>query len=571
MRAALFVAVVVMCGAAALVAASGSATATTVGPYQPPPLGSGACPSVPLLPGQKADFQALIAFLQPGATQGTTCALPDGGTLVGDQLIVLLYTPNAVPNGTVAVGVEEFQTHTRQVAIQQGNHTLYETQTYVSNVLWSNTSLTGAAGVAQDDVLTVPDVAAQENLTVSILGLVEQFQIVVPGAGIAVPANYPQLLFHDFAYSAAVVFAFIVGVGFATAIRLRVRHVPLAIVPLAMVIVGLIAFGDWFYSDYPASLIAVGTAPEAVFALPIFFVGVGFWWLLFPTEARWRTIEFPVADTKDGQRLYGKKTFRVFRGPDGLEYIGPRGAGFWLRLLGVRTLLDDRALTEHPHFQACASYRSVRADIEGRYFAWAEVDGGPKVLDVVSPRVWILPWRKRTREAIEAHYKAELRGKETAPTHLGFFLHVSKSRAFAAVVGTQNATMVQGWSAGTLHSSRVGWALERFIVAYATLAHTLRVRAIDFGHKLATAMRMAEEMPDDPHALAALEELATHQEAELLNEGNWYRELDRRVQEERASRVAPSPLPTTPADVLREARDERKPPEWRGKSRRSGV
>lgn len=563
-------AVVGLLGVTALVAAAGSTAATTVGPYQPPSSGNGACPAVPLLPGQKADFQALVAFLEPGPSSGSTCALPPGGTLVGDQMIVLLYTPNAVPNGTIPVGIEEFREQTRTISIVQGNRTFQETQSYASNVLYSNTTLLSAAGEAQIVQLTLPDVPQQENLTVSLLGLNEQFQMIVPGAGIPVPANYPQLLFHDFGYSAAVVFAFIVGVGVATAIRLRVRHVPAAPLPMALVIAGTIVFGLWFTGDYPASLIAVGSAPEAIFATPIFFVGVGFWWWLFPTEARNRCIEFPVADTRSGERLYGQKHFRVFRGPDGLEYIGPRGAGFWLRLIGVRTLLDDRVLTEHPRFIGFAGFRSVKRDIEGKYFAWAEIEGGPKILDVVPPRVWLLPWRKRSRESIDAYYKTELRGKDPAPTHLGFLLHVSKSRAFLAAVGTQNAVLVQGWTTGTLHSSKVGWALEKLIVAYTTLAHTLRVRAIDFGHKIAVAMRMAEEMPDDPHAIAALEELATSQEAELLNERSWYRELDQKVEEERAARVAPSQLPSTPADVLREARDERRPPEWRTKTRRSG-
>lgn len=561
MRIALLLAVLTVLAVPAL--ASGS----TISPYQPPTTTGGACAPEPILPGARADFGALVVLFQPGPTDGSTCGLYTGGTVVGNQIIVGLYTPNPVPNDTVPVGVEEFHWQTITVRLTGPNNTtVTENRQVPAGVVFSNVSVSALPGVAQEFVLSVPPVPSQENLTIAILGLTESYAIVVPGAGVAIPVNYPQLLLHDLAFQIYVVLFFAVGVGVATVIRLRARHVE-RLWPFGMVgILGTFGFLGWFYGSYPASAVPLGSAPEALISVPVVLGGIYLWLLLFPTEAKLAKIRFPVADVRDGDPLYDTRTFRLYQGPDGPEYIGPKGAGALLRFFGVRTKFDDRVLTPAPHRVSFAGFRSVKHDPAFEYFAWAEFSGGPKVLEVVSPKVWLFPWRARTQEAIREHYRTALRDRAKPPTHFGFFFHISESRAFASVVGKQGASLVIAWISGTLHASKVGVALEELHVRYTELKVSLKARALDLGLKHALAIRLAEEFPDSPLALAALEDLATTKEAEMADQTGWLGELQAKVDERsqgRGRRVVPIDVEA----VLREVR-ETAPPEWRGKGSR---
>ena len=512
-----------------------TAAASSITSQPPPPAGSGSCPTAPLFGGERAENGSLIAFFQPGESSGSDCYLANGGTLVGDTIIFGLYTPNQVaPNDVVPVAVEEFTLRSVTVSSPGPNNTTVSRQvTEQANVDWSNTTFTAAPGQVQQPTLTVPPVSSPENLTVSMLGINLSVTIVTPGAGIAIPQNYPQLLLHDFLLDVALVIFFIVGVGIATAIRLRARHVERMWPWGAAGAFAASGFAFWFQANYPLSLIPIGAAPEAVVALPTVFVGIYVWLAFWPTEAKEYKIRFPVADQSGGEGLVDQKFFRVFDGPRGPEYIGPGGNGAFLRLLGVPTLLDDKVLNPAPLRRRMKGFRSVRKDVYAEYYAWAELPGGPKVLEAHRSRVFILPWRKRTREAIAQYHRRALRGKVEEPAHVGFFLYVTPSRAFAAVVGTQGAVLVDAWIRGTLQTSKTGLALERVLVAYTELKVSLKAQAIDYGHKIALALRMAEDYPDSPIALKALEDLAIRHEAAIMDEREWLRFLEQKVQEDR--------------------------------------
>jgi hypothetical protein len=525
--------------------------------------GTGPCPSVPLVPGQSADYGALLVVLQPGPDSGSTCDLIAGGTLVGDELIIGLYTPNALPNDSVPISVMEFTTATVTVTSPGPNNTTVSTQVVEDrNVVYSNTTVGAAPGQIQEFELDVPPVPGTEDLTIGLLGANLTVSIVVPGAGIAIPANYPQLLLHDFLFQVYVVVFFVFGIGIATMIRLRARHVERLWPFGAVGVLAAIGFAGYAYGDYPASLIPLGSLPEAVVATPVVLAGMYLWLTLFPTEARIHKIEFPVADVRDGESLYDERRFRLFPGPDGPEYIGRGGAGATLRFLGVRTKWKPNVLTQAPRIRRFRQFRSVRYDTYGKFFAYAELPAGEKVLTVVPPRVFVLPWRRRTRERVEAYYRSTLRGSEPVPDHLGLLLHITPSCAFAAVASTQGAVLIEAWINGTLHHSRVGLALERVLVAYTELKVTYKARAWDYGQKIALALSMGERFPDSPVALAALEDLATRQEAEIMDEKAWYDYLKTSVDGDggrRPARVVPGT-----EELMREALDPR-PPELRGK------
>ena len=545
------------------------AAASSVSPEPPPQTGTGPCPSNPLFPGQEGAEGSLVAFFQPGQSAGSTCGLANGGTLVGDVIIFGLYTPNTVPNDTVPIMVEEFKLHTVTVySPGPNNTTVSRSVTEAYNQVWSNASVAAVAGQIQEDQLTVPAVQGPQNLTISILGATIGVTIVTPGAGIPIPQNYPQLLLHDFGFEFYAALFLIVGIGFAVAIRWRTRHVE-RVWPFGVVgMIGVIGFAGWFEAQYPLSLIPVATVPEAAVAAPLFFVGAYAWLALFPTEAREYKIRYPVAEVDGQDGMVGQKFFRIYPGPEGDEYIGPGGAGAFWRLLGVRTYFDDRVLTQAPHKRRLKGFRSARRDVYAEYYAYAEFPGGPKILDVRKPRVYVLPWRKRSREAIAEYHRKALRGKVEEPDHVGMFLYVTPSRAFAAVTSRQGAVLVEGWISGTLHVSRIGLALERVLVAYTELKVGLKAQALDWGHKIALALRMAEEYPDSPIALKALEDLAIRHEAAIMDEREWLRFLERKVEEDRTptdpagafgkverlldQTVAPTPSPRAADDQVRD-------------------
>lgn len=546
-----------------LVLGAGAASATTVGPVQPP-TGSGQCSPEPLIPGAVGQDGSLVVLLQPGPSSGSTCGLPSGGTLVGDQIILGLYTPNPVPNDSALVVVDEYQLKQVDQAVPGPNGTT-EHVPVLEHVqeTWSNVTLGAQPGEVGEYLLTVPPVPTAENLTVSVLGVVAHLTIVVPGAGIAIPQDYPQLLLHDFSFQVYVVVFILAGIGIATALKLRARHLeriwPFGVVGLFATI-GFVAFA---YSDYPYSLVPIGQLPEAVVATPVVLASLFFWLAFSPTETRIHRIRFPKPELRDGTPLVGSKRFRVFNGPDGKEYIGRGGAGAFLRILGVRTYLDDQVATPVPHLTRVDGFESAKYDVFAEYYAWSEFPEGPKVLEVVPPRIFWLPWRKRTREAIAAYHAQELRGKSPVPTHLGVLLYVSPSRAFANVVGKQNAILVQGWISGTLQASRVGNALEKVLTAYTHLKVSLKAEAIDYGHKLALALRMAEDYPGSPVALKALEDLATRHEAALMDERTWFAFLEQKVQEDRTPTDRPGAVGAA-EQILNEARNP-VPPDLRSR------
>ncbi|HEV2317957.1 MAG TPA: hypothetical protein VGV89_10360 [Thermoplasmata archaeon] len=546
----------------------GVTSGSSISPVPPPSGGSADCPSLPLLPGSRADFGALVALLQPGLSSTQDCALEAGGTLVGSQIIVLLYTPNAVPNSSVNIEVKEYTTQTVSFTEKGPNGTQFNgTKLVDTNVVYSNATIGAQAGEVDQFELNVPPVGAQENLTIGILGAITTVQIVTPGAGIPIPANYPELLLHDFGFQIIVIIAFVVGIGVATAVRKKARHID-RLWPFGLVgVFATIGFGSWFLVDYPLSAIPLGSAPEAAVAAPVVLAGVYLWLALFPTEAKIYRVEFPVADVRGGYALYDAKEFRLFDGPDGPEYIGPGGAGAFLRFLGVRTLLDDRVLTPTPHKIGFNGFTSIRRHIFAKYYAWAEVDGR-KVLDVVPPRFWIFPWRARAREAIAAFHAKELKGRAIPPTHPGFFLYVSPSRAFLRAVGPKVGQLVRDWIQGTVHVSQIGDALEQILVQNSNLKVTLKAKSLDHGAKLALIFRYAEEMPGSPVALKALEDYQTRIESELLDQTDWHQYLQAEVADE-SSRPPQRTVPPTTEAMLHEASNPT-PPDMRSRKRGAG-
>jgi hypothetical protein len=561
------VAVLLVCLLFGAPAVLGTAAASSVSPEPPPSSGSGACPAAPFLPGTVGDNGSLLGFFQPGESAGSTCYLTSGGTLVGDVLVFVLYTPNSIgPTNVATIAVEEFELHTVQVPHPGPNGTTIEVPTIEQyNVDWSNASVSAVPGQVQEDQLTVPQVSNPENLTVGILGVTLAVTIVTPGAGIPIPSNYPQLLLHDFYLDLALVIFFIIGVGIATAIRLRARHVermwPWGVAGLF----GAFGFASWFQANYPLSLIPIGSAPEAVVALPTVFVGIYVWLAFWPTEAKEVKIRYPVADVDGGEGQVGQKFYREFNGPDGIEYIGPGGASTFQRLLGVRTLLDNRVLNQSPLRRRLAGFRSVRRDIYAEYYAWAEFPGGPKILDVVKPRTFLLPWRAKTRQKIEEYHRVALRGRVEAPAHVGFFLYVTPSRAFAAVVGAQGAVLVNSWIDGTLHASKIGVALERALNAYVQLKVTMRTKAIDYGQKWALALRTAELYPGSPVAAQMLEQLAIEMEADLMDQKNWAQYVGQRTEEQAGATFEDRRI--SPAERLVDEISNPVPPDLRGRAR----
>jgi hypothetical protein len=512
------------------------AAASSISPEPPPTNGTGACPGPSLFPGSAGENGSLVAFFQPNALAGAgaTCALLPGGTLVGDVVIFGVYTPNQVsPTNSVQITVEEFQLHSVTVTSPGPNGTtLSRSVTEPYNVDWSNASFSAAPGQVQEDQLTVPAVGGPENLTISLLHVTLAVTIITPGAGIAIPANYPDLLLHDFYLDVALVLFFILGVGLATAIRLRARHVE-RMWPYGIAgVLAVVGFASWFQANYPLSLIPIGSAPEFVVAVPTVFVGLYVWLSFWPTDAKEYTIRYPVADTDGGEGKVGQKFFRLYPGPEGAEYIGPGTGGAWGRLLGVRTIFDDRALNQSPVKRRREGFKSVRRDIYAEYYAWAELPGGPKILDVVRPRLFLLPWRAKTRQKIEEYHRVALRGKVEAPSHVGLFVYVTPGRAFAAVVGEQGAVLVNAWIDGTLHASKIGVALERVLRAYLELKVMVRTKAIDYGQKWALALRTSELYPGSPVALQMLEQLAIEMEADLMDQKQWAQYIGQRVDEQ---------------------------------------
>ncbi len=553
-----------------LIFATSGSLSTTITPEGTPP-GSGACPTEPLIPGSVGTGGALVVLLQPGPVAGETCGLTSGGTLVGNAVVVGLYTPTAPANGTVPIAVEEFQTKQISYATPGPNNTtILQQETVQVDQVWSNTTISAGPGEAQEFVLNVPIVQSQEQLSIDMLDINETVSIEVPGAGIPIPTNYPELLLHDFSFEVSVVICFIAGIAAATAIRLKARHVE-RLWPFGVTgVFAVVGFAGWFAADYPLSVIPVGAAPEAVVAAPLLFAGMYFWLALFPTEAKIVRIQFPVADVTDGERTYDIRQWREFKSPDGIEYIGPGGTGALLRLFGIRTMVDNRILSDTPYRLRFAGFQSIKRDTYAMYFAWAEIPSGPKVLVVVRPKLFWFPWRSRSRESIEKYHRTALRDRVPAPDHVGFLFYVSPSRAYVAATGRQAAILVEGWIDGTIGNSETGLAFQRVLNAMMALRVQYKTLAIDWGQKYAVALQAAEEFPDSPVAKQMLEDLMVRMEAEILDQTKWYEwvhNLAEREKKKGKAEDAPTPPATPTARTMAEAAEPSPP--WR-RGRNSG-
>jgi hypothetical protein len=514
------------------------ASASNVTGYQPPSGSSSACPATPLLPGTRAENGSLVAFFQPGPPgTGTTCGLPDGSELVGTLLVVAFYAPSTPPNGSIPIMVEEFSWGTREIHERLPNGTTENFSVPVrTDVEWSNTSIAASPGSPEEFGLNVPTPGSQTNLTVAILGAVLSVAIVAPGSGVPIPVNYPQLLVHDFTWVAYVVVFFVVGIAIATALRLRARHLEGTWKLGAIGMGAAFAFGAWFFSDYPLSVVPIGSAPEAVVALPVVFIAMYFWLALFPTDAKLYQVRYPVADAIDSMPLYDTKRFRVFDGPDGPEYIGEGGATQIQRVLGRRTMLDDRVLTNSPRRVRHKGFRSIKNDVYAEYLSPGETEGGPKVLEVVRPRTWWLPWRQKARAEIEEYHRTALRGRVPPPQAVGALWYTSPSKAFLAASGRAGSMMVQEWITGTMHVSKVMIAFERLHVAFLTLKVSFTSEVMAKAHKIAYTLHLAREIPRSPITTAAIEELSTREEAFLFDQVEWHSFLEQKVKDNEARR-----------------------------------
>ncbi len=532
-----------------------AASASSISGYSPPANPGGvACPAVSLLPGNRGINDSLVAYFQPGPASGYICGLPDGGTLVGTQLIVALYAPGYGGNGSIPIVVEEFNWGTKTVVQRGANNTTSTTQVPIkTEISWSNTSIANTPGSPLQFALNVPTPPdPQDNLTVAILGVVLNCAVASPGAGISIPANYPQLLTHDFGWVVWVVFFFAVGVGVATALRLRARHMTgLGKWAGAGAAFG-IGFGLWFFSDYPLSAITVGSLPEAFVATPVVLIGMFFWLYLFPTEAKLYQVRFPVADTRDHMPMYGTKRFRVYDGPEGPEYIGTGGASQLQRILGVHTLLDDRVLTNAPRRIRNSGFERVKEDIYAEYLSPGETDGGPKILEVVKPRTWWLPWRAKAREQIEEYHRDALKGRVPPPKKVGILVYISPSRAFLAASGGAGSMMVQQWITGTIHLTKIATAFERLWVALLTLKAGFESEVMAKAHKVAYTLHLAQEIPNSKLTMKAIEDLAAREDDFLYDQVEWHAMLEAQVKEDdnrRAARGIPAPIEQAVAET----------------------
>lgn len=447
------------------VAPSASLGGSTISPYNPGGGSASGCPSSGLLPGLLGADGALVAFWQPNLLEGGDCALEPGGTVIGDQVIIGLYTPVTPTDANVPITVVEYQLQTVTV-LGPDNTTMSQEVPY--DMSWSNTSVGATAGEIQLFELTVPSAQTGTWLQLSLAGVNQAWSISTPPLLEPIPLTLAGLLAYTVAVSAAIVIAFAASVPVAMAIVYRVSY------PKGLRKWGIIAllaaagFAEWAYSSYPSSLYVLGSVNPYVVPSVLAFLGGLYLWIaalprLWPLSHR-VGIRSPIARLVDGRKagrelIYRIRTDANGRTSTGLEWVSERPWASAWRLLGVRDTFNPNVISDVPTFVANADYESSLHDVRGWYYTWADRPGAPPVVEDVRPHVWWLPWRKSAREQREKWLR-EL-GRDPASVRYGLLWSVDGGEVRIRAVTESARELVEGWVIGTVKSSEVGEELVK--------------------------------------------------------------------------------------------------------------
>lgn len=567
----------------------GTAAASTVTPVAP--TGGGNCQSGAFFGKVAPEGNALVAITYPDPASGQQCVLADHQVLAGSTVQIWLYTPAAPANRTVDIAVEEFHPFTVQVAHPGPNGTVYYVPvTGRADVVWSNASVSAAAGEFQRFNLEIPPVFVApndaHNLTMTLLGLQLQFLIATPGTALPVPITVGGLVGWLAFMSPIAVVSFVAGFGPAAFVVHRLRYVStgkyaaaFAFLLSLLILIGIgVDFTGFLYW-----LGSVGIGGLAVLLLlPMFVWGAAFWITVRGKRLKSRLIRSPIGKSENGEPVAGVTQVKVYGGGEtgheeelveGLGVGGP-GAAFH-RLLGLRVKWRPDRIAREPRLVRYDWARG-RLDIEGEYAAWPTGDGKKLDYAVRSSEVVWFPWRK----AVKARYDpapGEVVDHENDGVkdpalwhHRGFFLGLRHGEASVAALGSPDYVGPDQYIRGVAPAAAFGRESQRRGTALILLNERIFAEAEIMAHQTSAIHDVLQAFPGSPEAMEGLRQLSTRVYKSLFDPQEFLKRLEERGRL-RADYRPPgaSKYSTSSSSVEVEVR-EPLPPDLRGRALERG-
>lgn len=576
-------------------------SASTISPVGSPNGQSSGCQPGGLFGSVAPISHALVGILYPDPETGADCILGEGGTLPGDVLNVWLYTPNAIDNDTVNIGVEEYHWGSHTVDYPGPNGTVTAiTEAFPENVSWSNATIAAQAGEFQQFDLGVPPVyttpSGAWNLTVTILGLVLSYLIATPGTALPLAVTLGGLIGWLALMSPAAVITFIGGFGPGQLVVHRLRYVSTGLYAIAIagllsaaIVIGIVVkFTGFLYW-----LGTVGILGLALLLLvPLFCWGTAFWITVRGKRVKARLIRSPIAKAKNGEPVAGLTAVRVYGGGDtghpeelveGLGVGGPGAA--WHRLLGLRIFWKTDRIARDPRL-VYYEWTKGRLDIEGEYAAWPGKGGQVLDFSVHLPETVWFPWRKSVRARYDPPASPEQgsapgangSGLAAPPedgvrdpalwAHRGFFLGFRHGEASVSALGTPDYVGPDQYIRGVAPAAEFGREAARRGKLLLMLHERIDTEAEERAHELVAVHDRLQVFPDSPEAMEGLREFSTRSMGTIFDEKAFMERLAERGSQRPDWRPAgASKYSSSVVDVHSEALDPR-PPETRGKATR---
>jgi hypothetical protein len=578
--------------------AGAGARASTVQPVGTANGQSSGCQPGGLFGHVAPDGNALVGVVYPDPETGEQCILNDGDTLPGDVLQVWLFTPNAVTNNSVNIGVEEFRQGTRSILVYGPNNTTSSrTVAAELNVTWSNATVPAAAGEFQQFDLQVPPVFADpsnaENLTLQLLGLDLHYMIATPGTALPVAETLGGLIGWLALMSPAAVVAFVGGFGPGAAVVHRLRYVStgkwaagFALLVTLVIVIGIASnFTGFLYWLGDVGILGLAL----LLLLPLFLWGAAFWITVRGKRLKYRFLRSPIAKTKGGEPVAGITAVRIYGGGDtgqpeelveGLGVGGP-GAAF-NRLLGLRINWSADKIAREPrliHYD----WSKGSMEVEGEYAAWP-VDGGKKLDYVIEhpEKIWF-PWRKSVKARFDPFVAPPAAaGGPASPAspepqrdpalwaHRGFFLGLRHGDASVAALGSPDHVGPDQYIRGVAPAASFGKEAQRRGTALVLLNERIAAEVEEGIHEQMAIHDRLLTFPGSPEAMEGVREISTRVMRDLFDPEKYLQRLEERGRTRVDYRPpGASRWSTSVTDVHAEAL-EALPPDLRGKGTKKG-
>ncbi|HEV2449668.1 MAG TPA: hypothetical protein VGU43_04565 [Thermoplasmata archaeon] len=540
-----------------MVAATASATASTVSPL-PPPSSSGPCAAGGLFGEVSPVGHALVGIQYADPQTGDSCILEQGATLPGDELIVTLFTPDPVPSSNVTFDVEEFRWGSETVSSPGPNNTTVSRSVPVQvDVVWSNATVPANPGEIQRFGLSVPPVFttpnSAANLSVSVLGLSLQFRIATPGTGIPIPETVGGLIGWLAAMTPVGIVVFLSGFAPGEWFLRRMRYVSTAMWAAAFALLVTVIILVGVLADFVGFLYWLGDVGVAglalVLLLPIFLWGCVFWIFVRKNRVPLRILRGPIAKaTTRGEPVSELLPVRVYGGGttgqeeelvEGLGIGGPGAA--WYRLLGVRVKWKPTELTDRPTLVRY-EFPHGKLPIEGEYAGWPGRGGARLEVKTVRPSTVWFPWRKSVRARLDPPDPNEPNGHGPAPqakrlektlqeddwAHRGFFLGLRHGEARVAALGSPDFVGPDMYIRGVSSAAEFGREAQRcrtaLVVQSARLDHESWLKA----EEIQAVHDRMEQFGGAPEVLEGVRELSTRSLDPMFDPGELMDRLERR-------------------------------------------